>query len=239
MGLFMFRSRVRRSRLCSTAMTVATVVISPMKPAFADQSQTSGGDELQEIVVTAEKRSERLTDVPEAVSVIGSDVLEKRDVNQLDDFFRFVPGVSFSSNGQAFSQLSMRGITTGGLSGSTGNTPTVAIYMDDVPLNSSTALSLGDTITPDLDPSDLDHIEVLKGPQGTLYGASTLGGLLKYSTKLPDLTQLTGRAEATGDWIFGHDPRLWRPRGCQPPDRSGSASRTHQLFRAAGPRVYD
>lgn len=167
-------------------------------------SQVDETATLAEVIVTAEKREQRLVDVPSAITTLGEEQLGREFVSSIADFARQVPGLVTQESGQGNTQLTIRGIAPGGLSFGTGNTPTVGIYLDDIPLNSSTALGLGDSITPDLDPSDLQRIEVLKGPQGTLYGAGVLGGLVKYVTKAPDLETFSGRVEANGAAVLGH-----------------------------------
>jgi iron complex outermembrane recepter protein len=159
---------------------------------------------LEEIVVTAQKRPELLRDVPTAETVVSNASLNQSDALGLEDYFHFVPSLTAEESGIGSTQVSIRGISTGGLTFGVGQNPTVAIYIDDVPFGSSTALGLGDSIFPDLDPSDLQQIEVLKGPQGTLYGASSLGGLIKFDTKEPDLTQVTGRIEADTQAVMDH-----------------------------------
>jgi outer membrane receptor protein involved in Fe transport len=111
------------------------------------------------------------------------------------DYFATVPGLSLLSNanGAGTQYLTIRGLGTG-LAGN----PTVATVIDDVPTGSSSALAFGELSPSDIDPSDLDRIEVLKGPQGTLYGADNLGGLIKYVTKDPSTTALSGRVEVGG-----------------------------------------
>ncbi len=145
---------------------------------------------LEEIIVTAQKRAERLQDVPVPVTVLDAATLVSSNKSSISDYFSTVPGLSlvpFDTNGAP--GLAIRGITTGGFTD-----PTVAVTIDDISFGASTSLS-GGTPALDLDPSDLDSIEVLRGPQGTLYGASSLGGLLKYVTKAPSLDQFEGRIE--------------------------------------------
>ena len=147
---------------------------------------------LDEIVVTAQKRTERLQDVPESVSAVSGQTLEAIHATSLADYAAYIPSlqvISFLGQpGQV--NLALRGITTG----STASNQTVAIYVDDVPVGSSSIYAGGGSGGIDLLPYDVERIEVLEGPQGTLYGASALGGLLKYVTKEPDLTQTEVRA---------------------------------------------
>jgi iron complex outermembrane recepter protein len=143
--------------------------------------------QLEEIIVTAQKRPERLIDTPQSVTVLSSDALSKLGATQFSDFANAVPGLSFQTLGAGFTDITLRGVTTG-----FDVSPTVGIYVDDVPYGSATAFAQGAQVALDVGLFDLERIEVLRGPQGTLYGASTMGGLLKYVTKLPDLTSFGG-----------------------------------------------
>jgi len=147
---------------------------------------------LEEVVVTAQKRSERLQDVPVSVSAVSGESLEAAHATSLADYAAYVPSlqvISFLGQpGQV--NLALRGITTG----STESNQSVAIYVDDVPVGSSSIYAGGGSAGIDLLPYDVERIEVLEGPQGTLYGASALGGLLKYVTREPDLHQTQFRA---------------------------------------------
>src|SRR4029077_18105610 len=146
---------------------------------------------LEEVIVTAQKREERMIDTPQSVSVVSSDDLAKLGATQFRDFANTVPGLSFATNGAGFTVVSLRGVTTG-----FDLSPTVGIYVDEVPYGSSTAYgAAGALFALDVGLFDLDRIEVLRGPQGTLYGASTIGGLIKYVTKRPDTTSFSGDAQ--------------------------------------------
>ena len=158
---------------------------SPVAPTRVNQEAAR----LEEVIVTAQKRNERLQDVPVPVTAIDAQTLTERNELRLKDYYMSVPGLSLNSNNLADSNLSIRGITTGGLTN-----PTVGITVDDVPYGSTTALG-SRTAAPDLDPSDLARIEVLRGPQGTLYGASSLGGLMKFVTVDPSTDGVSGRVE--------------------------------------------
>lgn len=114
----------------------------------------------------------------------------------MSDYFTQVPGLSINSRGSGRLSIVMRGISAG-----SGGNPTTAVTVDDVPIGSSTASGVGDSLVPEVDPSELQRIEVLRGPQGTLYGASSLGGLVKFVTKLPTLNQFSGRVEASGETV--------------------------------------
>jgi iron complex outermembrane receptor protein len=145
---------------------------------------------LSEVIVTAQKKSERLQDVPVPISVVDTQVLAQNNQNRLQDYFASVPGLNLLPSFEDSQFLSIRGITTGSFTN-----PTVGFTVDDVPYGGFTT-SLGGANVPDLDPSDLDHIEVLRGPQGTLYGASSMGGLIKYVTVDPSVDALKGQVQA-------------------------------------------
>jgi iron complex outermembrane recepter protein len=147
--------------------------------------------QLEEIVVTAQKRMERLIDTPQSVTNLSSDDLARLGAVQLRDFANTVPGLTLSTAGAGFNQISLRGVTTG-----VNLSSTVGIYVDDVPFGSSTAFAHGSMLGLDVGLFDIDRVEVLRGPQGTLYGASTMGGLIKYVTKQPDPTALSGEWQA-------------------------------------------
>ena len=162
----------------------------PQAPAT---SSSSGAPvELDAIVVTANKRSERLQDVPMAVTALPGYQLERESAVNFGDYANRVPGLNVISIGQGQTQLVLRGIT----SGAGQPNATVGTYLDDVPYGSSTVYSSGSVLTPDIDPDDLERIEVLRGPQGTLYGSNTLGGLVKFVTTPPDTRDAYARLRA-------------------------------------------
>jgi iron complex outermembrane recepter protein len=149
-------------------------------------------DDVNEIVVTANKKSEKLSSIGAGISAVSGDTLERLNANSLEDYLGFVPGVAFTSFGRpGQNQITIRGVAALGLGSS------IATYVDEIPVGSASNEAQGSSYTPDIDPADLDHVEVLKGPQGTLYGASSLGGVLKYVTKNPNLnsTDFTTGAE--------------------------------------------
>lgn len=154
-----------------------------------DGTQTKAG--MGEIVVTAQKRDQRLTDTPIPVTALSADSLASNGQVRVEDYVIKVPGVSLTSSSGANAGISIRGLASGG-----GN-PTVGILIDDVAIGSSTSYGGGgNTFIPNLNPGDLQRVEVLRGPQGTLYGASSLGGLIKFVTKDPSTSRFSGNVEA-------------------------------------------
>ena len=149
----------------------------PAQAPTAAQPQTVSG----EIVVTAQKREQRLIDVPQSVSVIPPTHCRHVHAERLDDYFTRVPSANDRSKAQAGqARIVLRGINTGGVGA------TVATYVDETPYGSATRLANGaQSWRPTSTRSISQRIEVLRGPQGTLYGANSLGGLVKYVTVAP------------------------------------------------------
>jgi iron complex outermembrane recepter protein len=159
---------------------------------------------LQEVVVTAQKREENLQSVPIPVSVITPQPLLDTDQVSLQEYYTQIPGLSMSPYSQGISTISLRGITTG-----QGGNPTVGIMVDDVPFGRF----FGTTVAPDVDPNDLARIEVLRGPQGTLYGSSSLGGLIKYVTTDPSTQAVNGSIQVGTSSVYNGDALGYSVRG--------------------------
>jgi outer membrane receptor protein involved in Fe transport len=192
-----------REKMTKSNFTVPVLLLSGVAaiafstPAFAQSSNASvppqgvQASNSGDIVVTATRRAEKLIETPQSISVISSEDLKKLNAVQFVDFANTVPGLQFTTQGAGFTSIKLRGVTTG-----TDVGPTVGIYVDDVPYGSNTFFGQGGQLT--LDPTlfDLDRVEVLRGPQGTLYGASSMGGVLKYVTTAPSLSGFEGIAQA-------------------------------------------
>src|SRR5450830_958674 len=148
-------------------------------------------DQIQSINITATKRKEDASKVPLSVSVIGGDELTAQHITDFADATRSIPNISFSGgggggdagNGPGLSNIEMRGVS------STGGSATVGVYLDDVSMTVANLYSMGSA-----EPKffDLDRVEVLRGPQGTLYGASSMGGTVKFISNQPDLKAQEG-----------------------------------------------
>ncbi|MDT9600262.1 TonB-dependent receptor [Sphingosinicella rhizophila] len=166
-----------------------------------DEGQASDGDAgvSPDIVVTANKRSERLRDVPAAVTALTADTLTQLNAVRFEDYAGQVPGLNIVQERPGNVQINLRGVTTG----ATQPYATVAIYVDETPFGSSTSVAAGSVLTPDLDTFDLQRIEVLRGPQGTLYGAGALGGLVKFVTIEPNAQEFSGQIRLDGSTTEG------------------------------------
>jgi len=183
----------RMTNRASLLITVAAGALLLPVAAFAQDVQPTAaqtpvaGDD--EIVVTAQKREERLQDVPISISVVGGEQMQQSGASQLADYAAYVPGFQVDNAGSpGRSTLSLRGVAP------IGPSATVGIYLDDAPIGSSGIYNRAQTFSLDLLPYDVEQLEVLRGPQGTLYGASSIGGLLKYVTVQPDLNKFSVRA---------------------------------------------
>lgn len=163
-----------------------------------DQTSNGAAPVLAEVVVSAEKQPERLQDVPVPVTVLEASQLLQQNQVRLQDYFASIPGVDFTTDARGTPQIGMRGLSTGTQVGN----PTVGVTIDDVPFGSSSTYGGLGAPVPDLDPFDLSRVEVLRGPQGTLYGADSIGGLIKFVTADPSTEAFSGRAEATTNSVY-------------------------------------
>jgi iron complex outermembrane receptor protein len=170
------------------SLAIAAALMSTTSFAAPPPADSRG---LEEIVVTAQKRAEKLSETPVSITALSADDLGAIAATQFRDFANTVPGLNFTTTGAGSTQVSLRGITTGG-----NVSPTVGIYVDEVPYGSSTPFAGGAQLALDVGLFDVQRVEVLRGPQGTLYGASTMGGLLKYVPVAPDLNGYGGSARA-------------------------------------------
>jgi outer membrane receptor protein involved in Fe transport len=178
----------------------------------ADANESEG--RLEQVIVTAQKRSEDVLEVPASVSVVSAERLAQLQVNSLVDLDSYVPGLSIEGQGAPGARtISLRGVTPLGIVGG----PTVATYIDDLPFGAAGGGQNGggrsSVYGADLQPYDVAQIEILKGPQGTLYGANTLGGLIKYRLLDPDLKRLDIVAGTGTEYIDGSGKPGWEVHG--------------------------
>lgn len=152
---------------------------------------TSGVTEGAEIVVTANRRQESIQKVSLSITALTGDMLKETGITDYESLVRSVPGV-ISTGGTNFSKMTMRGIETSQTTSSVGAQRSVSIYLDDLPL---TTFSV---VTPDLTPYDIERVEVLRGPQGTLFGSGSLAGAVRYITNKPDAARFSGAVDLDG-----------------------------------------
>ncbi|SEJ98409.1 Outer membrane receptor proteins, mostly Fe transport [Sphingobium sp. AP50] len=183
--------------LAQSSLAVWPIMASAQAPSDIRPSGAS-----EEIIVTAQKRDERLIDVPVSISAVTSDTMVAQNLVTLGDLASRIPGLAISGGGTQ--NIAVRGINAGG-----GTNPTVSVLIDDVQFGSSSYL--GQPPIPSLDPAIIQQIEVLRGPQGTLYGASSLGGLIKYVTRSPSTSKFSGEAQV-GINSVDHGGEGWSAR---------------------------
>ena len=174
--------------------------------AFSGAASAAGSalpdDTLDEVIVTAQKRSERLIDVPISMAAITERAMRDAGASQLGEVLGTVPGVSLVDSGSGSQNINIRGINS-----VYGNSP-VGYYLDELPFT-----YLGNTQLPDVRMYDVQRVELLRGPQGTLYGDGSLGGTIRVLTNDPDLEKLQ----------FGADLEAGSTRG-------GTTSNTEQAM---------
>ncbi len=144
---------------------------------------------LEEIVVTARRREEGLQDSPVAVTALSQRYLAQTGARTFEDFAVSVPGLSFVGNNSPENKIVLRGVSTGVITRDEGSV--IGLYIDDVPVGSR-------RFNPDLRLYDIERIEVLRGPQGTLFGEGSIGGTLRLVPNKPDLQDFSGVLEASG-----------------------------------------
>lgn len=181
-------------RMCLAAGACLASLSAHAASSAAEQSNPESVGTLQEVVVTAEKRAEPLQKVPEAVSAVTGAALQDMGAQSLTGYARTVPGLTFTDLGNGRQKLSLRGLN------STIGSDTVGYYIGEIPIESTHGGSYnissygGGPVNPYL--LDIDRIEVLRGPQGTLYGSGSMGGTIKLVPKEPNLTTFEGSVGA-------------------------------------------
>ncbi len=184
-------------KLCLMSVSMASqLAFSALVFAAPAEPETAASGGLDEIVVTATRRSERLQDVPISVLAFSQEKMDEQGLKNIDDLSRLSPGLNFQRNGMSSagnyndegSDINIRGVD------STAGTSTTGIYIDDTPIQTRHIGFGSINAFPAL--FDLDRVEVLRGPQGTLFGAGAEGGVVRFISPEPDLHKATGYAIA-------------------------------------------
>ena len=175
------------------ALLCGSMLAGAAHAADAPATPAAKADGNGEIVVTAQKRAQYLQDVPISLEAFSGKKLEENQVTSFDDYAKLLPSVSFQSFGPGQSQIYFRGVSSGSdANGShSGPQPTSALYIDEIPLT-----TIGGA--PDLHVYDMERVEALSGPQGTLFGSSSLSGTLRLITKKPNPNKLEAGFDVTG-----------------------------------------
>jgi outer membrane receptor protein involved in Fe transport len=171
----------------------AIISLAATSSVFAQTAADDANDGvLEEVVVTATKQGEiNLQRVPSSIQVLTSEALQQQQMQGFDDYARQIPSLSSINQGPGQTQIVLRGVTTGRINHSQPqNKATTGIYIDEIPVSSG-------AFNPDLGLFDVSRIEVLRGPQGTLYGAGAMSGAIRILTNQPNVSKVEGLAEAT------------------------------------------
>ncbi len=193
-------------RIVRKGIPVASALLAAVPAAFAQNApqaqapaETTGG--LQEVVVTAEKRVENLQNVPISVQVFDAAKLDQLGIVNLDDYVKYAPSISYvrgqgeGSNGEpGNAHIYIRGVVSGGDGNHSGSQPSVGVYLDEQPITTIDG-------TPDVHIYDIQRIEVLEGPQGTLFGASSESGTVRIITNKPDPSHFSAGYDVQGNQV--------------------------------------
>ena len=177
---------------------IAAAIMAALPRVYAQQApEESAG--LQEVVVTAEKRTENLQSVPVSITALSTQTLEDLKVERFDDYVKLLPSVNFQgtaagggASGPGFERVFMRGVSSGDNANHSGPLPTVGVYLDEQPITTITG-------APDVHIYDIQRVEALAGPQGTLYGASSEAGTVRIITNKPDPSGFKAGYELQGN----------------------------------------
>jgi len=179
----------------------SSIGLSYAAPAPADATSDSEG--IAEITVTAQRRSESIQDVPITIQAITGDALKQLNVTTFDDLLKYTPNVTFSGNGPGTGNIFMRGLSSGGSGSQSQSTtapfPNVALYLDDQSMQFPARNN-------DVYMVDMERVEVLEGPQGTLFGGGSQAGAIRYITNKPKLGVTEGNVNAGYGVTAGGDP---------------------------------
>ncbi|ESQ81619.1 hypothetical protein AEAC466_20810 [Asticcacaulis sp. AC466] len=176
-------------RLTTTLLTGTMLATIPAFIPGLVSAQTAKPDETVEVIVTAQKRVQRLQDVPISIQVLGTKKLDQLNVANFSDFVAQLPSVTFQNSPYQGSSVYIRGVASGGDGNHSGPQPSVGVYLDEQPVT-----TIGGAL--DVHIYDIARIESLAGPQGTLYGASSEAGTLRVITNKPDTSGFYGRVDA-------------------------------------------
>jgi iron complex outermembrane recepter protein len=196
-------ARVRAMRAAAAGAVlrrtpIAAAIVAAVPQAYAadttSNAAASGG--LEEIVVTAEKRTENLQDVPISITALGTQKLQDLGVQNFDDYVKYLPSVAYQTDGPGFAKIYMRGVASGDNANHSGPLPSVGVYLDEQPIT---------TIQGPLDIHiyDIERVEALAGPQGTLYGASSEAGTVRIITNKPDPSGFKAGYDLEGNTVRG------------------------------------
>jgi iron complex outermembrane receptor protein len=204
----LMREATRRGAIIRTGIPVASALLVYMPAAYTQEAPGGG---LQEVVVTAQKRTENLQDVPLSIQALSTEKLEQLNITNIDDYVKYLPGVTTvkslgqGGTGIGTTHVYMRGVVSGQDGNHSASQPSVGTYLDEQPVTTIDG-------TPDIHIYDIARIEVLEGPQGTLYGASSEAGTIRIITNKPDPSKFSAAYDLGGNSV-AHGGLGWKAEG--------------------------
>src|SRR5271154_2804375 len=193
-------------RITLAALSCSAAILFPANASAQAAADVGPASTLDEIIVTAQKRTSTVQTTPISISAVSGEDLQTRGVASLAALAQGTPGVSLKSEGPSQTEIEMRGMTSSG-----GNSATVSFYLDDIPLAGPASAQNGHVV---IDPNlyDLNRIEILRGPQGTLFGSGSMGGTVRLITNQPNLSHFQSTAQSvlsgTDGGGFNHTDNL-------------------------------
>ena len=194
-------SSVYTVRILAACAAVALAAPPALAEEEGEQERASGV--VEEIVVSATYRDTRLMDTPLTISAVTDHDIVNKGIEDIQTLYQSIPGLAYRSNSQTYNTLTVRGITPP----AAGGGATVGVYFDNMPITDANSGGLSQTLGPLF---DLERVEVLKGPQGTLYGEGAMGGSIRYITKKPDPSGFDYSAQASIEAIGESDGLSYR-----------------------------
>lgn len=194
MGAWTQATRASRTGVLLRRAPIAAAIMAAVPRLYAADTNSTGA--LEEVVVTAQKRTENLQDVPVSITALGTEKLEQLGVQNFNDYVKFLPSVAYQTSGPGFAKIYMRGVASGDNANHSGPLPSVGVYLDEQPVT---------TIQGPLDIHiyDIERVEALAGPQGTLYGASSEAGTVRIITNKPDASGFKAGYDLEGNTVRG------------------------------------
>src|SRR6202522_1126265 len=211
-GRHVRRNLLRRLPLASAISAILAGGMPMVHAQTAPTTQAASSDTLEEVTVTAQKVTENLQNVPVSIETINTQKLEQLNIANLNDYVQYLAGVTTiksigqGGNGVGTTHVYMRGINSGQDGNHSGSQPTVGTYFDEQPVTTIDG-------TVDMHVYDIARIEVLEGPQGTLYGASSEAGTIRIISNKPDPTKFEASYDFSGDQITNGGGTGWKAEG--------------------------
>ena len=203
-------SNFSRLAACFTPRSRSLVLLAlvALTASMAEADKKKSGSKMEEILVTASFREQDVQDVVGGIQVFGGEQLDKNGVSSMEDYLRDVPSVSLQKSGVGKANIAIRGISNMNTLdiGYADGSPIAGVYFNDVAIQ-------GSGVFPDLNIFDLQRVEVLKGPQGTLYGEGSMGGAIKMIMMPPNMQELEFKVATTVSETAEASDLNWDVRG--------------------------